>query len=141
MVVGMASFFTSFGSFQPPKYFWCCFVGIPLMGVGLAITKFAYMGAVFRYISAESAPVAKDTINYMAVETRDAVRHVAGAVREGFAGERKVRCSNCGVENDAEARFCDQCGSKVLTDRRCHECGASNDANARYCDDCGSSLG
>ena len=48
MIIGVGNFFASFGTFQPPRYFWCAFVGIPLMGVGMAICKFAFIGAVTR---------------------------------------------------------------------------------------------
>ena len=41
---GAISFFSSFGSFEPPHYFWLCFVGIPLMFVGFLLSQFGYMG-------------------------------------------------------------------------------------------------
>lgn len=142
MAVGLISFFSAFGSFAPPKYFWCCFVGIPLLGVGLMITKFAYMGAMMRYVAGESAPVAKDTINYVASGTREAVRGVAGAIREGLSGEGEatVRCAECDEENDAGARFCNQCGGQLATTSQCRSCGTKNDPTARFCDNCGQSL-
>ena len=43
------------------------------------------MGAFSRYIAAEQAPVAKDTINYLAEGTQDAVRTTARAVAQGVA--------------------------------------------------------
>ncbi|MBI2948490.1 MAG: hypothetical protein HYY23_12670 [Verrucomicrobia bacterium] len=83
LAVGMTSFFSSFGSFEPPRFFWCGFVGMPLLFVGVVLCKFGYFGAVARYIAAEAAPVAKDTVNYMAEGTKDAVKTVARAVAEG----------------------------------------------------------
>ena len=44
---------------------------------------FGFMGALARYVSAEQAPVAKDTINYLAEGTQDAVRTVARAAAQG----------------------------------------------------------
>ena len=64
----------------PPRFFWCAFVGLPLMGLGGTICKFAFMGAVSRYIANEVAPVGKDVVNYMAEGTKGAVRDVAVAV-------------------------------------------------------------
>lgn len=84
MIIGVASFFSAFGSMDAPKYFWCCFLGIPCLFVGGVMTSYGYMGAVARYVAAESAPVAKDTVNYMADGTQDAVRTVARAVTEGI---------------------------------------------------------
>lgn len=135
--IGLISFFSSFGSFEPPRYFWCAFVGLPLLGAGLPVTKFAFLGNILRYFSAESAPVGKDTFNYMASETKSGVRDIAGAVREGFAG-KTISCPSCQQSNDAEARFCDNCGQPLTAEKVCQECSAINTADARYCNDCGS---
>ena len=83
IAIGIISFFAAFGSFSPPRLFWCAFVGMPILFVGLVMSKFGYFGSVVRYISAESAPVAKDTINYMVEGTKDAVKTVARAAAEG----------------------------------------------------------
>src|SRR5687767_8391831 len=85
-VIGLGSFFSSFGTFEPPRYFWCAFVGLPLIGLGSAICKFAYLGAVTRYMANEVAPVGKDVVNYVAEGARGAVRDVAAAVGEGLRG-------------------------------------------------------
>jgi len=66
IVVGAGSFFASFGSFEPPRYFWCCFIGMPLLPIGLATTKMGFWGSFTRYLSREVAPVQKDTFNYLA---------------------------------------------------------------------------
>lgn len=83
LAIGMISFFSAFENHEPPKLFWCGFVGMPLLFVGIVMCKFGYFGAVMRYLAAESAPVAKDTINYMADGTKDAVKTVARSVSEG----------------------------------------------------------
>jgi hypothetical protein len=80
--IGMISFFSSFGTFQPPRLFWCCFVGMPILFVGVVMCKFGYFGAVVRYLASESAPVVKDTVNYMAEGTKDAVKTVARSITE-----------------------------------------------------------
>src|SRR5690348_6185388 len=65
-VIGVGSFFATFGTFEgPPRYFWCAFVGMPLMFVGASLSMFGFLGAFYRYTAGESAPVAKDFVNYM----------------------------------------------------------------------------
>ena len=54
-----------------------------MMFVGGAMCMFGFVGAFSRYIAAEQAPVAKDTINYMADGTQEAVRTVARAAAQG----------------------------------------------------------
>jgi hypothetical protein len=91
IAVGMISFFSAFGSFGPPRYFWCCFVGTPILFIGFVMCKFGYFGSIVRYIAAESAPVAKDTVNYMAEGTAGAVKTVARAVAEGVQEAQSKR--------------------------------------------------
>ena len=152
-IVGFGSFFSSFGSFEPPHYFWCAFIGLPLLGVGLGICKFAYLGAVSRYVAGEVAPVGKDVVNYMAQGTKGAVRDLAAAVGEGFragappggvrhagvpSGEvHMVRCHKCNVDNEASSNFCKACGASLAKTRPCDGCGELNDPDARFCDNCG----
>ena len=83
LIVGMASFFSAFGGSGPPRLFWCCFVGLPLLFVGGAMCMFGFMGAVGRYTAAEQVPVATDAINDLAEGTQGAVKTVARAVAEG----------------------------------------------------------
>jgi len=73
----------SFGSFGMPHYFWLAFIGLPLMFVGGVLCQFGFFGAVARFIAGESVPVAADTINYMAEETKGAVETVAKAAAKG----------------------------------------------------------
>ena len=80
VIVGIGSFFSSFGNFEPPRYFWCAFVGMPLLAVGAAMCKFGYMGAIFRYLAGEAAPVAKDTFNYMGEGVQPGIKSIAKAV-------------------------------------------------------------
>ena len=91
LAVGLVSFFSAFGSFQPRRLFWCAFVGLPLLFVGVVMSKFGYLGSVVRYLAAESAPVAKDTVNYMAEGTKDAVKTVAQAVAEGVQEAQETK--------------------------------------------------
>ena len=149
MIVGAVDFFRTVGSLGgPPKLFWCFFVGMPLLFLGSVMTSAGYMGAVGRYTSAEAAPVAKDTFNYMADGTADGVRKMAEAVGEGLsdamgaavaggAAEAGVRCCKCNKVNDADAKFCDECGFSLQKTRACDGCGEMNDPDAKFCDNCG----
>jgi hypothetical protein len=114
VVVGVGSFFSAVGSFGPPRYFWCVFLGIPLLFVGTAMCMFGFLGALARYVSGEAAPVQKDTFNYLAGGTREGVRAIASAVGEGLAaGKAAVTCHRCGHGNAAGGSFCSKCGSAL----------------------------
>ncbi len=143
IVIGFGSFFTAFGSFEPPRYFWCAFVGMPLAGVGMMISKFAYLGTVTRFVAGEVAPVGKDVTNYMVEGTKDSIRDAAIAVGEGFAAAKTphgLRCTKCGTDNETSANFCRECGSPLAKTKRCEQCGELNNANARFCDHCGAAV-
>jgi hypothetical protein len=83
-LIGIGSFFASFGSFGPPRFFWCAFLGMPLLFFGGAMTMFGFMGAIQRYVAGESAPVAKDVVNYMGENIQTGVKAIATAVTEGI---------------------------------------------------------
>ncbi len=82
-LVGMGSFFSSFGSFEPPRYFWCAFLGLPMVAFGMSICQFAFLGSFQRYIASESAPVARDTFNYMVDGTQESVKTLSRSVGAG----------------------------------------------------------
>lgn len=144
--IGMGSFFSSAGTFEPPRYFWCAIVGLPLIGIGSTICKFAFMGAVSRYMANEVAPVGKDVVNYMAEGTKGAVHDVATAIGEGLragAPPKKVpivRCHKCNANNEAPANFCKGCGAPLAKTKPCASCGELNDPDARFCDHCGKEM-
>jgi hypothetical protein len=135
----MGSFFASFGTFEPPRYFWCAFVGLPLVAVGVGICQYAFMGRLFRYVAGETAPVAKDTFNYLAEGTQQGVRTMATAAGEGLRGiGSELQCAKCGQSNNVDAKFCRKCGASLGTN--CPTCGHLNDAGASFCDACGKPL-
>ena len=118
-VIGFVSFFSAFGSGEPPRFFWCIFVGFPLGFVGLVFCKLGYMGRIARYVAQEIAPVGKDTFNYMAEGTRDGLHTVAQAIGQGLkdgmngVSETEVRCHECNNLVDCDAKFCDRCGQEL----------------------------
>lgn len=142
IVFGLVDFFMAFGKGMPERP-WLFFVGIPLLWLGAALLVAGWMGAWARYQAGEAAPVAKDTFNYMAEGTQDGVRTLASAVGEGLRGEGVaeggVPCPQCDHLNDADAKFCDDCGAAMRT--TCPGCETPNDPDARFCDNCGTRLG
>jgi len=91
MFVGFGSFFSTLGNFEFefPRFFWCAFVGMPLLFVGTVMCGFGYLGALQRYVALESAPAAKDVVNDMGENIRPVVRELAEAVAEGVLKAQK----------------------------------------------------
>jgi hypothetical protein len=119
-VIGFGSFFSSFGTFEPPRYFWCAFVGLPLLVVGLAVSHLAFLGSFARYFFGETTPVVKDTFNYLAEGTKGGVKTTAQALAEGLAeglskDRPKAICARCKQANDPDARFCKTCGAEMAS--------------------------
>lgn len=131
-VVGFVSFFSSFGDDAMPSLFWCAFVGMPVFVIGLGITFTAFRREIATYHKNESAPV----INEFAEDIKPAVQSVASAVRETAAQD--AICPDCGEKNDADAKFCKNCGAALR--KVCPDCGEQNDADAKFCKSCGKSL-
>jgi hypothetical protein len=96
----------------------CMFVGMVGLMFGARGLFYARMGSVLRYTAAETAPVAKDTFNYLADETQEGVEKVASAITKGATGARggeviKVRCRSCGYLESEDAKFCSGCGKTI----------------------------
>ena len=49
-----------------------------------------------------------------------------------------MRCSKCGADNAAQARFCNQCATPL--GRPCSRCGSDNAPDARFCAQCAAQL-
>jgi hypothetical protein len=95
-LIGLVSFAT-FGESSSglPGGFVLLFIGVPLLGIGGTLFKFAFLGEIGRYGAGELAPVAKDTLDY--------IRHEEGV------------CPSCGKANEAGSNFCDACGARLAT--------------------------
>lgn len=143
-LIGLVSFFSAFGNFGSPRYFWCAFIGLPMMGFGAMITQFAYVGAIMKFQAREMTPVATETFNDVVDGTQSGMRKMAravsGGIQEGISGSEVNDCSRCGHSNDADARFCSDCGESMTSVRVCSSCRAANDQTAAFCDQCGQSL-
>jgi class 3 adenylate cyclase/predicted ATPase len=49
-----------------------------------------------------------------------------------------VICANCGAENAAEQKFCDECGAPLA--ESCPTCGMPHRSGAKFCGECGAAL-
>jgi ribosomal protein L40E len=50
-----------------------------------------------------------------------------------------VICSNCGAENPAGAKFCNECATPLAA--MCPNCGTANSPSAKFCSECATPLG
>ncbi len=150
-LIGLLDLTASLGEpFRQPTKFVYLIIGLPVVGVGLAIAGVGYLGRILRYQAGEIAPVAKDTIEYVADGTRGVMRRAARDMARGIAeglrdgatqkASEPLACRRCGFANDADARFCKGCGVGLALGRVCSSCEADNDADARYCERCGATL-
>lgn len=121
--IGLFSFFSAFNGGGVPRAFWAAFVGLPMLGLGVRIAGFGFMGEISRYASGEVGPVIKDTIDY---------------VGDGTTRTAVVVCPACREPNDPDAVYCDSCGRPLR--RKCETCGTTNDPDSKFCDNCGSAL-
>lgn len=132
-VIGFADFFSAFGSKEMPKLTFLCFIGFPLLFVGVAFLMFGFKREITRYVKNESVPV----LNEAGEELQPAVRAVARAVKEGISEEDGVRCA-CGAVNEKGSKFCKECGKPLACD--CPACGEKNAAGSKFCNHCGKQL-
>src|SRR5271167_51475 len=49
-----------------------------------------------------------------------------------------MRCTKCGIQNAADARFCNQCATPLS--RACRKCAHLNAPDAKFCAECAASL-
>ena len=91
LIVGGVSFFGAFGGGGTPRYFWCCFAGMPLVFLGAMMCQIGYVGALARYLAAEQTPVATDAINDLVDGTEGSIRKVSKAVAQGLDDARRER--------------------------------------------------
>lgn len=99
------------------------FIGILLLGIGSAMSNFAYMGTVAKYTADEMTPIAS---------------HVIKNIKSSLEQDESLTCSKCHEKNDLDASFCDHCGHP-LKQQFC-SCGTYNETDAKYCKKCGEEL-
>ena len=112
--IAFLDFFSAFTDMSGgmPTVFFLAFIGMPLMGVGSWLLRAGFLGMATRYAAGETMPVVKDSAAYL-------------SDGEGFHGI---------------GRTVDDQPSRAAAGPCCRSCGARNDADARFCDGCGTSL-
>lgn len=114
-----------------PQYFWLFFAAMPFFLAGGIMTNIGYMGIAGRYMARELAPAGK--------VIADAV--LGGReIRPGPASDYSRTCPQCATSNDADAKFCKQCGEALATTSVCPACGKLADADAQFCSHCGEAM-
>lgn len=113
IVTAGMDFFGSMGSFEGPHKFWMFFVGLPLLAVGGWLLQAGFLGAGSRYVAGETAPVVKDAASFL-TDGRGILNVGATAATPVDAVPASgPYCRSCGTRNDADARFCDSCGTAM----------------------------
>ena len=138
LIIGMVDFFSA--SFGGPKYFWGNFIALPLIFVGASLTSMGYMGSMARYSAQEMAPVASDTFNYVAEETKTGVETLVRAIKDGIDDQETMPCPDCHKANPKDAAFCNGCGSSLDQEKACTRCATKNSQGASFCNGCGAKL-
>ena len=147
IIIGMGSFFTSFGTGKMPSLFFLVFAGFPFLTVGGICLSLGYHKKVTEFVATQTAPVAKDFTNYMVDGTSDSLARAAGKIAKEIKGNNNAAtvegvtantCSKCGFVNRAESKFCAKCGAPLT--KICPSCGAVNDDGAKFCNNCGKEL-
>jgi hypothetical protein len=111
LAAGLQDFFATSHSFEGPHKFWMLFVGILMLGPAGWCLQAGFMGAATRYVAGETMPVVKDSARYLS--DGQGVLGVGRTVTTGPDSATGRFCSHCGTRNDADATFCDRCGSAL----------------------------
>jgi hypothetical protein len=98
-ITGLISFFSSFGTFQPPKYFWCAFIGLPLIGLGIALLKMGFLGVAAAYVSDEVTPTVGKAASHVGSEVANAIKGTPDATARM---EQLKQLKDKGLITDAE---------------------------------------
>lgn len=84
--------------------------------------------------------------------TLEEVRAIEAVASVKVASGDTVKCADCGSMNAPDAKYCDQCGTKIPGGAqepykaqpdetvKCPSCGLMNETDANYCDQCGVAL-
>ena len=51
-----------------------------------------------------------------------------------------MQCKKCGMELRENAKFCLECGEKVIKELKCKQCGNILVPNSKFCDECGTKV-
>ena len=103
----------------PPDGFLMFALGGIVAVVGFGFLNAGFMGASARYTAGETMPVVKDSATYLS--DGEGILGVGRTVDDQTVDEQHVTqraatgpyCRSCGVRNDEDAKFCDDCGTAL----------------------------
>ena len=130
-LIGFINFFIAFSSQAQPKLFWCAFIGLPLLGVGLGVTVQAFRAEIAQYVAQESVPAAQTFLQGVA----PAVTDMAKELKTPATAPRPCEC---GTQNETDDKFCKTCGKSLFS--TCPDCNERLDADSQFCTNCGKKL-
>ncbi|ANH37150.1 hypothetical protein I601_0700 [Nocardioides dokdonensis FR1436] len=112
---GAYTVFTYEGFDGPPGLAILAFLGgLPMIGLGLGALNMSTIGAQSRYVAGETMPTVKQSAAYLTDgEGILGVGRTAGDRAPAGSAAAGPYCRSCGVRNDADARFCDGCGTSL----------------------------
>lgn len=123
--------------------------GFGMGGYGIYAVFFAHGREILSYGASTIAPVVGETVSYMADKTAPAIEKVVGSVASGISGgiaagknkvTKKLKCPKCEALNEADAKFCGNCGAKFKVERFCSNCGQKLEQDAKFCSSCGAKV-
>ena len=103
--IAAADFFAAFGSDDfgaEPTKFWMFFAALPFFALGGLFLQLGFVGAAAKYVAGEAAPALKTSMDQLGVG-----RYPSASTGSG------PFCRSCGRQNNADARFCDGCGTSM----------------------------
>ena len=127
--IGFINFFVSFSSMEPPKLFWCAFLGLPLVGVGLGTTLQSYRGEIAKFVAEESAPAAQTFLRGVTPAVSDLAKEIASS--------NPIVCE-CGTQNNKGDKFCKACGKTLIA--TCPHCNVHLAPDSKFCTNCGKEI-
>jgi len=78
-----------------PEYFWCAFIGIPLLGIGIQMCKIGYLKPIADYL----------------IEETGGANSIANCIIKGASATESF-CIDFGHATNQGANFCSICGTK-----------------------------
>ncbi len=107
-------------------------------GVGLGYTMVDQMRA------GQMAPPAGQAPQPMALCPKCGGQNLAGAKFCSNCGAKMVvetvKCPKCASPVSADAKFCPECGNAMQAKKKCPKCGTESAASAKFCPECGTTF-
>ena len=90
-----------------PTKGWMFFLGLPFFVLGGVFLQLGFAGATARYMADEYSPAIQRVSQDLGLRGDEVSTGSAAAAASG------PYCRSCGRQNDADARFCDSCGTSM----------------------------